>query len=203
MWIFLTSGTGPDECQIAVGKLVGILCDEARQNNIDPILLDMKIGDHGLYSVLLAIEGDDLEQFAASWEGTIKWSCPSPIRKGWPRKNWFVSCSVIRPPEQSSFKETELRFETFRASGPGGQHVQKTDSAVRVIHEPTGMTAQAQEERSQYRNKALAVARLAGMFAQQNTDAKAAVKTEIWSKHYTLERGNESRFYKGLDFRRV
>ena len=184
-----------------MARLVGVLCDEAKLKGIEPTLLDEQSGDYGLLSALIALEGDT-EAFVTSWEGSIKWSCPSPLRNA-RRKNWFISCSVIRPPKQSSFKDSDLRFETYRASGPGGQHVQKTDSAVRVIHVPTGVTAQAQEERSQYRNKALASARLAAIFAQKNIDAHAAVETEMWSRHDALERGNENRVYRGLKFVRA
>lgn len=204
MWIFLTAGRGPSECQIAVARLVGILCDEATQSGIKTAVLDTKLGDHGLLSALIALETSNgsLDEFAASWDGTIKWICSSSIRNT-RRKNWFVDCSVIRPPEQASFRESDLKFETYRASGPGGQHVNKTDSAVRVTHTPTGMTAQAQEERSQHRNKALAVARLSHLFAQRNQASQAAVETEIWSRHDALERGNESRVYRGMNFLKI
>lgn len=203
MWLFFTTGRGPQECQIACATLVPMLCDEARQHGITPALLEYQTGEHGLYSALIALDGPDVEIFAATWEGTIQWTCPSPIRKGWPRKNWFISVSAIRPPEHQVFIESEIRFDTYRASGPGGQHVQKTDSAVRVTHIPTGLTAQAQEERSQYRNKALALARLATIFGQRNQDAKKAVETEKWSRHDALERGNPKRVYRGIDFRKV
>jgi peptide chain release factor len=201
MWVHITAGQGPGECQIAVKNLANILCVEAKQHNIQATYLDDQEGEHGLLSVLIALEGDDLEAFIASWEGSIKWICQSPIRNAWKRKNWFVSVSVIRPPAAAmAFKDTDLKFDSYRASGPGGQHVQKTDSAVRVTHIPTGTVAQAQEERSQYRNKALAVARLAAMFVKQGEDAQAAVDTEIWSKHYGFERGNPVRVYMGLKF---
>jgi peptide chain release factor len=201
MWLHVTIGHGaPAECQIACAKLVAMLCDEARQNAIEPTLLELQDAAHGLLSALIGLQGNDVEVFAKSWEGTIQWTCPSPIRKDWRRKNWFVSISAIRPPQLTMFRESELKFDTFRASGPGGQHVQKTDSAVRVTHVPSGIVAQAQEERSQYRNKALAMARLATIFTQKNTAAKDAVETEKWSHHDALERGNPVRIYRGLDF---
>jgi peptide chain release factor len=201
LWVFLTAGTGPGECQIAVANLTAILCQEARAKNIKATLIKDQEGPHGLLSALVALEGDDLEAFAASWEGTIQWTCPSPIRKNWPRKNWFVSISVIRPPASAAqFLETDLRFESFRSSGPGGQHVQKTNSAVRVTHVPTGTVAEAQEERSQYRNKALAVAKLVNIFERRRQDSHAAVETDIWSRHYQLVRGNPIRKFEGTTF---
>jgi peptide chain release factor len=200
MWVHLTTGYGPEECQIVCAKLVSILSEDAKRKGLTATLLEDQAGEHGLLSALIALEGIDVETFVASWEGTIQWTCPSPIRKGWPRKNWFISISVIRPPEHTIFNECDLKFDSFRASGPGGQHVQKTDSAVRVTHGPSGLTAQAQEERSQYRNKALAIARLAAIFTRKNTDAKAAVETTKWSRHAALERGNPIRVYRGPKF---
>ena len=92
----------------------------------------------------------------------------------------------------------DLKFETCRASGNGGQHVNTTDSAVRVIHLPTGTEANASEERSQSRNKALALLRLQEklhLIAEKN---QAAEKESMWLDHYHLERGDAIRTFKGL-----
>jgi peptide chain release factor len=97
----------------------------------------------------------------------------------------------------------DLRFEAYRASGPGGQHVNKTNSAVRVTHSPTGLTATAQEERSQHQNKALAIARLAAILASHDRAAKAKVRSNRWSQHNQLIRGDERRTYEGMSFRLV
>lgn len=198
MWVFFTSGRGPGECQIACRHLPAIFIQEAVAAGLTATMIDAQEGRHGLLSALIAVEGDGAETLAAAWEGTIQWTCPSPIRKGWGRKNWFVSASVLRPPAAAqALKETDLRFDTYRASGPGGQHVQKTESAVRVTHTPSGLVAQAQEERSQYRNKALAVARLAALLAEQAVNAGKAAVHERWTKHDSLERGNPVKTFQG------
>lgn len=202
MWIQITSGTGPGECQIAVRKISTILFDEAVGLRLKPYVSDYVIGDHGILSSLISM--DDSPEFAKSWEGTVLWTCQSPIRHKWKRKNWFVSINAIRySPLDSTFKESDLKFTTYRASGPGGQHVNKTDSAVRVTHVPTGITADAQEERSQYRNKALAIAKLANELKRNAEDAKKAVVKSTWQKHYELERGNPIRSFSGLKFDKV
>lgn len=92
MWIFLTSGRGPVECQIAVARLAGILCDEAAASHIEATVLDAMTGEYGFLSVLIALESSNgpLDNFVASWAGTIKWICPSAIRNT-RRKN----CSSI------------------------------------------------------------------------------------------------------------
>ena len=201
MWVHFTIGRGPGECQIACLRLTAVFMTEVASNGATAALLDTQDGPHGLLSALVAVEGD-VEDLVASWEGTIQWTCPSPIRKNWGRKNWFISVSVIRPPPPAQgLHESDLQFQAYRASGPGGQHVQKTDSAVRVIHKPTGLIAQAQEERSQHRNKALAVARLAAALAEKAAEAGHAVEHEKWRQHDSLQRGNPVRVFRGPEFK--
>jgi peptide chain release factor len=200
MWVYFTIGRGPGECQIACSRLAARFIAEAVTSGARATMVDAQRGPHGLFSALVAVEGD-VEPLVASWEGTLQWTCPSPIRKGWGRKNWYISASVIRPPPPAQgLRESDLQFQTYRASGPGGQHMQKTDSAVRVTHKPTGLIAHAQEERSQHRNKALATARLAALLAARATAADHAVEHEKWTKHDSLERGNPVRVFRGPEF---
>jgi len=81
----------------------------------------------------------------------------------------------------------------MRASGPGGQHVNRTESAVRVTHIDTGLQASASEERSQHRNRKLALARLAEKIRQSREQQNAGKKEELWRGHRELERGNPVR----------
>ena len=89
----------------------------------------------------------------------------------------------------------------MRSSGPGGQHVNKTSSAVRVTHVPTGLTAIAQEERSQHQNRRLALARLAQVFENCKTNAVDTAKHGRWQQHASLQRGNPIRTYRETTFR--
>jgi peptide chain release factor len=202
-WVLLTAGRGPGECQIAVAGLARVLCTEARAAGVEASLLDAEDGPHGLLSALVALRGDGADALAQSWEGSVRWTCPSPIRKAG-RKNWFVGVSRLSPPPPAAaFRESDLRFEALRATGPGGQHVNKTESAVRLTHIPTGIAVLAREERSQHRNRALATARLAAALADRGRSAEADACRDRWSRHAALERGNEVRVYSGRDFARV
>ncbi|MFD2234611.1 peptide chain release factor H [Phaeospirillum tilakii] len=204
IWVLLSAGRGPGECQLAVRGLTTALCAEAAQAGIDAELLETEDGPHGPVSALLALKGGEAEALARDWEGTVRWTCPSPLRPGWKRKNWFVGVSLLAPPPAGpAWDERDLRFDTCRASGPGGQHVNKTNSAVRVTHLKTGLTAFAQEERSQHRNKALAVARLAAQLAERDEKVKASANQDRRNRHDQLERGGERRVYAGPDFRRI
>ena len=93
-----------------------------------------------------------------------------------------------------------MRFESFRAGGPGGQHQNTTDSAVRATHRPTGLTAAAREMRSQHRNRALALERLQALMIAQATADQEAKKNDQNQLHNALERGNPVRCFKGTTF---
>jgi len=201
-WLVITAGRGPAECHVAVAGILDILLAEAKQAGLAATLLEAEAAPHGLGSALVAIEGDRLDAFLDRWTGTIRWTCPSPLRPGKGRKNWFIGISKLAPPPpNAALRNTDLRFEACRASGPGGQHVNKTSSAVRATHLPTGLTAFAQEERSQHRNKALAVARIAAVLAERERQGDADARRDRWAQHDALERGRAIRAFKGRDFR--
>ena len=102
------------------------------------------------------------------------------------------------PETDGSCRPEDLRFETFRASGAGGQHVNRTDSAVRVIHLPTGLTGQSSEERSQIRNREIALLRLREKLLDGRNRTQAAETRSLRMEHYRLERGGPIRIFIGL-----
>jgi peptide chain release factor len=94
----------------------------------------------------------------------------------------------------------EVRFEAFRAGGPGGQHQNKTESAVRAVHMPSGLSAVARDGRSQHRNKAIAVERLAMLLRTSQEVAAIADQQALRLNHDRLERGNPVRRFRGRAF---
>lgn len=82
-------------------------------------------------------------------------------------------------PESDDELLAQCRVDTFRAGGPGGQHQNTTESAVRLVHEPSGITVTARDERSQHRNRALALARLRDRLKERNRPRKTRVRTRV------------------------
>ncbi len=202
-WIQLTSGRGPAECGRAVWLATSQLLKEFEQAGCRMRFLE-KTPDtqpETCRSVLLSAEGDRVQEVLEHWQGTILWICQSPFRPSHKRKNWFIGVEGFDPPSAMPFLETDLRIETMRSSGAGGQHVNKTDSAVRITHLPTGLVATASEERSQTMNRELAFARLARQLMRRNEALSKDKEAERWQTHNTLERGNPVRTFRGPAFR--
>jgi peptide chain release factor len=171
--------------------------------------LDVAMGPdpdgHGPASAIAVVSGDGAERFAQMWSGSIQWTAESPLRPQHKRKNWFVG--VMALPQAGEGREgavsldlREVRFEAFRAGGPGGQHQKKTESAVRAVHVPSGLAAVARDGRSQHRNKAAAAARLAMLLTASREVAAIADQQAVRLSHGRLERGNPVRRFRGKAF---
>ena len=202
----LTANTGPEECCLAVRKALVQLLSECGAAGVKTELLEQVTSDiaGNLRSVLLSLEGDAAAAVSGRWRGSVQWICPSPYRPSHLRKNWFIGAEVFETdaPSASSgaLHDKDIRFETLRASGPGGQHVNKTDSAVRATHVPSGLSVKVQTERSQHANKRLARALLAHKLAALESEAGNLGRTERWRQHHGVERGNAARTFRGERF---
>ena len=196
--LLITAGSGPKECEFAAKGIARAYVREAKTFGLQTTLL--KGQSNG--SNLLVLSGEDISGFLAPRCGSVKWISPSPFRKNHKRKNWFIG--VYKLPEVakiSGFDPKDVSFTACRASGPGGQHVNKTNSAVRAVHHPSGVTVTAQEDRSQFANKKLCLIKLTAHFSQIEAMQSAHKQKSIWVNHKTLERGNPVRVYKGPKFK--
>ncbi|MEK0207280.1 peptide chain release factor H [Klebsiella michiganensis] len=197
MLLQLSSAQGPDECCLAVKLSLDRLIKDAAEQGVSITLLESEPGRHSgtLRSALLSLDGDNAFTLSERWCGTLQWIFPSPFRPHHGRKNWYVGVGRFSCDEQK--QSEEIRFETLRASGPGGQHVNKTDSAVRATHLASGISVKVQSERSQHANKRLARLLIAWKLEQQRQNDYAALKSERRMFHHQIERGNPLRTFSG------
>jgi len=177
----------------------------ARKQGLHAEIIEEETGPEKgtLFSALIHLDGEGAERFAASYEGTIQWIGYSTFRLGHKRKNWFVGVQRVPVPQAAVFSERDVRIETLKASGPGGQHVNTTESAVRAVHIPTGLTAMARDERSQNANRKRAMERLSILIARLEQRQLAKAQKQRWDAHNDLVRGNPVRVYEGENFRLV
>lgn len=201
--LLLTSGRGPAECRIAVRGVLRALLAAAEAAGLDADAVEGHDPDgNGPFSALVMVHGPGSDAFARGWTGTMQWIAQSPVRPHHKRKNWFVGIVPLPPRAGTPAKldARDVRFDSFRAGGPGGQHQNKTESAVRATHTPTGLSVTAREERSQHRNKALALERLAALLSAGEELAALAEQQRTQAAHDSLERGRPVRRFKGAAF---
>lgn len=204
--LLATSGRGPAECRIALAHVLSAIAKEAEKAGLDLDIAEGTAPDrHGPGSAVVVVEGAPEAEtaFVRAWAGSILWVAPSPVRPHHKRKNWFVGVSELPAPPCAARAPAlaEIRFEAMRAGGPGGQHQNKTESAVRAVHTPTGLSVVARDGRSQHRNKAIAVERLAALLALQAELARSGDLMAVQAGHDRLERGRPVRRFVGEAFR--
>lgn len=188
--IQITSGRGPAECSRVVAKVTEKLFAQCRKAGIEIELLDSTPGDlKGTFlSTLLSVSGD-IDNLYKEWAGTVQWIARSPYRKFHKRKNWFVGVAFFDIAKQMQFNMADVRMETCRASGPGGQNVNKVETAVRGTHLPSGIQVLAMDSRSQWENKQLCLKRLEAKVRAWQGEKLVQQQQEQWQEHNELERG--------------
>ncbi|MDB6121699.1 MAG: hypothetical protein JWQ71_692 [Pedosphaera sp.] len=203
IYLQITSGRGPEECGWAAARLLETLIQEAEVIGLTVNEIEKIDGVAStIRSAVISVEGRQVQEFATSCAGTILWIGQSPFRPHHKRKNWFVGLEQIEIPEKPDWNANDIKIEAMRSSGPGGQHVNKTCSAIRITHLPSGLSAVAQTERSQHQNRKLAMERLHLVLKRQGESSQAKAQKERWDLHNQLERGNPVRIYEGREFRR-
>jgi len=151
----------------------------------------------GILSAEFTLKGRYAYGLMTSERGTHRLVRISPFDNQGRRQTSFAAVQVWPMMEDAdvSLDESDIRMEVFRASGAGGQHVNKTSSAVRLIHEPTGLVASSQEERSQLQNREKALTRLKAMYAARIEEERAAELDAIAGKQAQVGWGSQIRSY--------
>lgn len=198
-YIQITGGRGPVECARSVTLVARKLMEQFP--NLQMVDYEKHNSAPGcLMSATLAatLNEQQVAAMRAEWEGSVLWiSTQNPYRPFHKRKNWFVGVHFFTDADTITIDERDIRYETSRSSGHGGQNVNKVETAVKATHVPTGLSVRCEDERSQLLNKARAKERLILKLSAINDEKKAEQDRKIWMNHNTLERGNPVKTFRG------
>ncbi len=193
------AGAGGTESQDWANILLRMYLRWAERHNYHSQILDVSPGEEaGIKSAIVEIKGDYAYGYLKCEHGVHRLIRLSPFDADHARHTSFALVEVLPEPEKEidvQIPPEDLRIDTFRSSGPGGQHMQKTSSAIRVTHLPTGLIATCQSQRSQHQNKETALRILYTRLLELERMKKAEEKAKLKGKHIEVEWGNQIRSY--------
>ena len=197
--VTLHSGAGGTEACDWVAMLYRMYTRWAETKGYKVVTVDILDGEEaGIKSVTMEIKGPNAFGFLKSEKGVHRLVRISPFDSSGRRHTSFASCDVMPEIEDDGeieIKTENLRIDTYRASGAGGQHVNTTDSAIRITHIPTGIVVQCQNERSQHKNKDRAMKMLRSKLAEKKIEENMAKLGEIRGELKDINFGSQIRSY--------
>jgi peptide chain release factor 2 len=193
------AGAGGTESQDWAQMLMRMYLRWAERRRYKAEVLDVSPGEEaGIKSVVIGINGDYANGYLRSEHGVHRLVRLSPFDADHARHTSFALVEVMPEAEADvdvRIEPDDLKVETFRSSGPGGQHMQKTSSAVRLTHLPSGLAVSCQSERSQHQNKEIAMKILLSRLLELELEKRAEERAKLKGKHVAAGWGNQIRSY--------
>ncbi|MDD5082001.1 MAG: peptide chain release factor 2 [Dehalococcoidales bacterium] len=193
------AGAGGTESQDWASMLLRMYLRWAEKHSYPAEILDTSPGEEaGIKSAIVSISGDYARGYLKSEHGVHRLVRLSPFDADHARHTSFALVEVMPEAEGGvdvKIGPDDLKIEVFRSSGPGGQHMQKTSTAVRVTHLPTGLTVSCQSERSQHQNKETALKILQARLLVLELGKQAEERAKLKGKHINAGWGNQIRSY--------
>lgn len=197
-YLSINAGAGGTDAQDWAEMLLRMYSRFLERNNFRFQLVEVSPGEEaGIKSVTLDVKGSYAYGYLKGERGVHRLVRISPFDASHRRHTSFASVNVIPKVEDAEMEldEADLKIETYRASGAGGQHVNVTDSAVRITHKPTGIVVQCQNERSQHQNKGIALKILKAKLHELMRKQKREELQEIRGELKKIEWGSQIRSY--------
>jgi len=192
-------GAGGTESQDWAEMLLRMYTRWAEKRGYSVGVLDFQRGEEaGIKGASIEIKGEYAYGYLKAETGVHRLVRISPFDAQSRRHTSFSSVFVypmVDDEIEVEIDEGDLRIDTFRASGAGGQHVNKTDSAIRITHQPSGIVVACQQERSQHKNRATAMKMLKAALYQRELEAREAERAELEASKSDISWGNQIRSY--------
>jgi peptide chain release factor 2 len=205
--VSINAGAGGTEAQDWVEMLLRMYLRWSEKRGYKPEIIDILTGEEaGLKNVTFTVTGPYAYGYLKAETGIHRLVRISPFDAGARRHTSFASVFVYPEVPKDiviEIEEKDLKVDTFRSSGAGGQHVNKTDSAVRITHLPTGIVVQCQNERSQHKNKATALKILKARLYERELKEKEEKLQELHNAKKEIAWGSQIRSYVMHPYRMV
>lgn len=198
-YLNINAGSGGTESQDWGQMLLRMYQRWCEKKNFSSSIVELSAGEEaGIKSVTILVKGNYAYGLLRSETGVHRLVRISPFDSNKRRHTSFASVYVYPEVDEDvpiEIKDADLRIDVYRASGAGGQHVNTTDSAVRIFHKPTGITVTCQNERSQHKNKATAMKMLRAQLYKRHLEEQKAKQAQIEASKMANEWGSQIRSY--------
>ena len=201
IYILFTAGRGPVECGLAVQGIQMRFKKFLEAQDINYEIVSSHLGqlNQSIDTIIFRVEIDSRSKMD-QWIGTIQWICKSPVRKYSKRKNWYIKCCEVFFPDTKSINLKDITVQAFKASGPGGQHRNKVETAIRIIHNPSGIIVTASDSKSKAQNKKRALQKLKENLNKVNRQTQQNFNLKEWSSKIEIQRGRPTKVFYGIKF---